>query len=125
MPLTYAVSLPDRLIRVTAVGDVTVTENESLARELEQEPSASPGMRMLVDISRSATSMTNEHLRSVARRFRSVQAHGIGPVAIVAGSDFTYGMARAYSAYAEIEGIGVRVFRTEDDALAWLDTDPR
>ena len=44
-------------------------------------------------------------------------------VAIIAKKDIDFGMGRMYAAYVEMEDIGVTisVFRTQSEALQWLD----
>ena len=44
-------------------------------------------------------------------------------VAIIANKDIDFGMGRMYAAYVEMEDIGVTisVFRTQSEALQWLD----
>lgn len=40
--------------------------------------------------------------------------------AIVAPDDLTYGLARMHEAFREQEGLENKVFRTEQEAMAWL-----
>ena len=42
-------------------------------------------------------------------------------MALIADTDFAFGMARMYQAYREGGSDRIRVFRTPDEAWAWLE----
>jgi hypothetical protein len=44
-------------------------------------------------------------------------------VAIVASDTLTFGLARMHDVYREQEGVETRVFRTEQEAIGWLENE--
>jgi hypothetical protein len=65
-----------------------------------------------------------DDLRSIAKFLKS--GHGMragGKTGLVGPEDLDYGIGRMFQAYASLENLAVeyRIFRTLDEALAWID----
>jgi Ca2+-binding EF-hand superfamily protein len=63
-----------------------------------------------------------EKIARFVKKNQSLSSHG--KVALVASSDLAFGLSRTYEAFAQIEGISysVRVFRSMEGAVKWLET---
>jgi hypothetical protein len=71
---------------------------------------------LLVDLSRADLRLDMPAVRSIAQWKLSFDR-----IAIVAGDDAQYGMARAYETYSELVGAcSVDVFRGRGEALQWM-----
>ena len=65
-----------------------------------------------------------DDIRSIAKFLKS--GHGMragGKTGLVGPEDLDYGIGRMFPAYASLENLSVayRIFRTLDEALAWID----
>lgn len=96
-------------------------------RALEAFYRGEPTRLTLWDLSQSElVHITREMLRQFIRRAAKLgAARKGGRTAIVAPEDAQYGLGRMSEVYAEIEGapFSLRVFRSREDALAWLTSD--
>jgi hypothetical protein len=63
-----------------------------------------------------------DQLRQLADKAR-VKRHKPHRTAIVATGDLNYGLTRVYSAFRAEESVQTAVFRCEQDARNWLETD--
>ena len=66
--------------------------------------------------------LSSDDMRRLAARASELsQMHGRrGPVAIVAAADVDYGVNRMVSAYADMAGYEIAVYRTLELAVAWV-----
>jgi hypothetical protein len=131
MPIDYQIDHARR--RVVARGSGTVTETEIFAyqREVWARPEVA-GFDQLVDMSAAdhidAPVPSADGMRDLAALAASMDHPGQpSRFAIVAPGDLAFGLGRMYSTYRELDPRStkaVRVFRTMDEALAWLDGAP-
>jgi len=78
----------------------------------------------LVDIREGHLDLANEEMRHFAEVMQHFRRHyGLGKTALVTSTDLDYAMGRMYSMLAEAGDPGFRVFRSMEDARAWL-SDP-
>lgn len=90
--------------------------------EAMSDPACPRPVALLVDVSRSESLATRPamEIRSVAE-FLGPYADRIGGrCAVVAPSDVHFGLSQMGSVHTERVGVTSRVFRTRDEALAWL-----
>ena len=124
MPASYAILSNWRIKYVRISGTIELEELLELAREYFEDPKFDPSARFFVDL---------RELTSSAARFRDVtELYGYyrrqksrfdGPinVAIVAPNDFSFGLARMFSAMAEMDTVvRLQIFRCVSDAARWL-----
>ena len=76
----------------------------------------------LFDITAASLSLSGEEMRQLAV-FAAEEARKspMGPVAFISAAAGAFGLSRVYQAYSAVEGRrNVGVFRTLEDAQAWL-----
>jgi hypothetical protein len=100
-------------------------EPEDILREFVTALAEVPGtekVALLVDTTKSDVlgSRTPGQIRLVAQALAPYAERIGGRCAVVATEDIHFGLSRMGSVYSESVGVETEVFRTEDDALAWL-----
>ena len=107
---------PDGILRVTVAAG---RPGETLAAAM-RDPRFRPGMPILID-RREMPLPTPGYASLIAAWWRTHgDTIGRSPVALVARSDAAFGMARITEALLTNTRRTVRVFHTEEDAVAWL-----
>lgn len=122
MPLAW--SIQDGTIMVHASGKVTLEEVRVVQEQILVHPGWRAGAAMFVDARAQTGAPTAEELRIIAREMTPLVERGLGPVAMVCGSSFIYGVARMFSVFAEVVHANVGAFREMDEAQKWLDAQP-
>lgn len=120
MPVVHA--WEGTLLRMSFVGTY---EPDDIIRQLEEALAGAPPsekIALLVDTTRSEVLGTRSpsQIRHVAQALAPYAERIGGRCAIVATEDIHFGMSRMGSVYSESVGVETEVFRTEEDALAWL-----
>lgn len=105
---------------VHASGRVTFDEVMRAEADLLAHPALDARARLLVDGREVEAAPTAAELRSIAREMKAVHARGVKHFAIVAGSDFVYGVARMFAVFAQAVSLHVAVFRDIESARRWL-----
>jgi hypothetical protein len=110
------------LLRMSFVGTY---EPEDILREFQTalaEVPATEKVALLVDTTKSEVlgTRTPGQIRLVAQALAPYAERIGGRVAVVATADIHFGLSRMGSVYSESVGVEAEVFRTEDEALAWL-----
>lgn len=118
MPLTLEVA--DHAARVTASGTVTYQEVVYLIAQRLADPARIPGLPVLFDGRGVTGAPSAAELRLIATQMKPLIDSGLGPVAIVAGSAFTYGVVRMFAVFAQAMSANVAAYRREADAQRWL-----
>ncbi len=120
--LTYEIDPVRRLITLVVAGEVTEHDIRTTDRALLSEPGYDRDFDHLVDGREGRRLIGSaDVLRELAAR-PSVNA-GVRR-ALVAGNLLTYGLARLFQAAHDAHGLPdeVRIFRSIEDARAWLAT---
>ena len=123
MPITYAISGEERLIKAFATGIIRADDLHGLIRSLLADPGLVPGLRALYDASAAEPDITVLQLAEVAGEVRQLLNRGLGRIAIVAQSQATYRVAKTFTVLARAIGIDVDVFKELPVAEAWLAED--
>lgn len=122
MPITYQIDHQYKLVRTHAVGVLTDEDLLGHKRKLAADPQFTAGMRELSDV-REVTDLqiTAEGVRSMVNTDAS-QASKLEDyrLAIVAGQEVVFGMARMYEILVEQHVPNVSVFRDYREAARWL-----
>ena len=121
MPLAWAAAEPCT-ITVTCSGDVTFEEVRALQVELAAHAPLRDSARMLVDANAVCGAPTASELRIIALEMKPLLDAGLGPIAIVCGSTFIYGVARMFAMLAVSVNANVGAFRDMAEARDWLST---
>lgn len=99
-----------RFSRAPGVDDVRAALDEVFER--------SPSRLRLWDLT-CGVDLPPEQVRELAEHGKSLTSP-VAKVAVVATEDLTYGLSRMYGIFREEEHVEFRVFRTEQEARAWL-----
>ena len=120
MPVQWTVSHPTRLV-------IAVAKDELLLQDIEDylEGIVAAGAlsyRKIFDTTGAVGSLSEDDLMALGARIRAYIAIGpIGPLAIVASTDRSYGQARMFTALAEADR-PIKIFRELHAARRWLDS---
>ena len=129
MPITYEIHHDRKLVHARVIGTMTRDDPFQYQKEVWSIPEVR-GYDQLID----ATAMENvdipfpsaDAMRELAGLAASMDdPHTKTRFAIVATSAFAYGLARMYATYRGLDPRSTRavsVFRTVDDAMAWLES---
>ena len=121
MPVTYGIDCDSGLIRTRCVGVVTFAEVIDHFRALERDPACRDHLDVVLDLGDLSSIPTPDQLRAVSVEIAQIQPKiRFGACAIVAKTDVLFGMSRMFEALAEERFRAIRVFRTVDEAEAWL-----
>ena len=130
MPITHDIDHDRKLVHARVSGTLTKDDAFSFQREVWSDP-AVRGYNQLID----ASGMTNvdipfpssDAMRELAGLAASMDDPGVKTrFAIVATSALAYGLARMYATYRALDPRSTRsisVFRSLDEATAWLAED--
>jgi hypothetical protein len=120
MPITYTIDREQRRINAFATGVISAEDLHGLIRSLLADPGLVPGLRGLYNSSNAEPDITVLQLAEVAGEVRQLLNRGLGRIAIVAGSQTTYRVAKTFTVLARAIGIDVDVFTELAAAEAWL-----
>lgn len=127
MPIAYQIDVELRRVVATAHGTLTDADVFGYQHEVWSRADVA-GFDELVDMTRvdhvEIPMPSAERLRTLAATSAEMDAAGSSRFAIVAPGDLAYGLGRMYGVYREIDQRSkkeVRVFRSLDEAVAWLD----
>lgn len=112
-------TLPDLGIVITrATGHITLAEIRSHQESLTADPEFDPAHHHLFDLSASQVlDMSTQEIRALAS---SAVFSPSSRRAVVAPRDATFGLSRMYEAFSTLPEGALRVFRSREEALAWL-----
>jgi len=131
MPITYQIDHDRRLVHAVVTGTLTRDDAFGYQREVWSRPDVR-GYQQLVDASDVRHIDVPFPSSDVMQELVALAAAMDDPAiksrfAIVATSAFAYGLARMYATYRALDPRSVKevaVFRTVDEALAWLGVPP-
>lgn len=121
MPIEHKVDPVLGILRVRRWGDVSTQDEARACAVRAADPQVVPGIKVLVDCTGVEPPDTTEMVKYVADCTTRIAARlRCGPLAIVVKTDVEYGMANMYLAYTDLAHPDTAVFRSEEEALAWL-----
>jgi len=126
MPIFVELLEEQRLVYVRGTGVLTLADNLYVFQKLLADPRFRPGFSQLADFRDVADAELGEkELREIVA---NEQAH-LGflegaRIALVAPADFAFGLARMWEILAERMPFEAGVFRSLDEAVAWLGLAP-
>ncbi|MDH5425056.1 MAG: hypothetical protein OEY29_08695 [Gammaproteobacteria bacterium] len=122
MPVQYKIYPEDELIIVSYSGDLKITEILEARSAIVQDADFNSLFNVLDDIREVVESSIHfSDLEAIAGK--SAVQTGVKR-ALVAESDFQFGMARMYQLLSEASGYAFKVFRVYDEALLWINSQP-
>ena len=120
--MKYTISRDADLVTVIACDAVTLQDCIRSVEYLLKEVPLQPGMQLLIDATCVKPELSFDELRQLAWHVNRVVRNGVRSIAITANGDFIYGLARVFSAYADMDGFNVSIFRTQETARTWLES---
>ena len=124
MPFRHTVSEDGTFVTITASGSIDMQAFEALARLLG-EVRLAWGAHVLADCRHASSAMSARAMSDAALGFRALPLKGVQRIAFVVDRDHLFGLARAFSCYAEQHGLACDVFRTAEAARRWLTNEVR
>ena len=119
MPVHWTISHASRLVLAVAKDEVKVEDIEQYFAGV----TAQGGMayRKIFDVSSTPMALSDQNLQALGQRIMLYAQHGqVGPLAIVATSDESYGQALAFARAARARR-PLQIFRELHAARRWLD----
>jgi hypothetical protein len=119
MPVSYVIDKQNKLVVGTATGVLTEGDILHSRRQIRSDPDFDPSFSQLGDL----TAVTSIDLSADEVRYLAQSSifHPTTRRALVGESLEIYGLARMFSIVRGLRGDReIRVFRTRDEALAWL-----
>jgi hypothetical protein len=117
MPLSLDSSGP--VARVTACGDVSYAEILDLIQAMILKGPRAGSVPVFVDTRDVTEAPTTAELRLVAGEMRRLTDAGFGPIAVLTGAKWMYGIVRMFSVFAQ-SATDVVALRSMDEAAAWI-----
>ncbi len=109
-----------QIARVTASGPISKTDIYRLLESLCADPRFRPEMAGLWDVRQTDPDVSLDDIRSIATKARSMATGPCGRTAIVALTDFQFGLAMQLQALVCDRPCEVGVFRRYENAVKWL-----
>jgi hypothetical protein len=119
MPAFYKIDKERRIVMSSGSGVLTIEDILGHQERLLNDPDFDPSYSQLSDFTQvEKVELSSEDVRLAARK-NIFLPHSRR--ALVVKNEVQYGLARMFEIHRELAGeVGVRVFRTIDEALAWV-----
>ena len=114
----FVLSEKSGVLVVTVTAVPTADELIEVLTEIRNDTGYTHQLR-LWDFRKSEFNPSDSELKKIAMHAAGGD-EGPSKIAMLVGSDFSYGMSRMYYAYRSNEKAEVNVFRDEADAMNWL-----
>jgi hypothetical protein len=118
MPLSLDSSGP--VARITASGRVSYSEILELFQAMLLKVPRAGSVPVFVDTRTVTEAPSTSELRLIAREMKHLTDAGFGPIAVLTGSTWMYGVVRMFSVFAQ-SATDVVALRSIEDAGAWID----
>lgn len=123
MPVLYRIDPELNRIVTDCRGETTLRDVIHHFDELEVDPGCPDGADVLLDLSAMTTLPNVGQMRSAAERAAQASRKvRFGSIAIVAGGDEIFGMARVFETFTDRLFSRSAVFRSREAAERWLET---
>lgn len=125
VPVSYRLDPAAGIVRVEVSGRPGFDEETGIYRLFRRDPAYRPGMPILVDDRGREAAADLAEVRALGDVVRHSPANLTGiRCALLVASDLQYGMSRVWAARVAPSGLVVEVFRSELEALDWLQVKP-
>jgi hypothetical protein len=125
MPVQYRIDNTEGMIRTKCFGEVTLEEVLGHFQELKNDPACPSRLDVLLDLSECLSAADSAQLRTVSHAIASIRERvQFDACAIVAPSDFLFGIGRMFEVFAEERFRVTHVFRSCAEAEGWLSSQP-
>lgn len=125
MPITYDIDETLGVVRTLVTGRLTDEQLIAHKHRLLADPRFTPGMKELSDVRGVEAMEVTPRGIAAAVSFDSSHSSKLDGhrLALLVPTDLVFGMARMYEMSTEGNTGGVQVFRSEDEALGWLEAE--
>jgi hypothetical protein len=124
MPIDYRIDSQRRLAEVEVRGRLRAQDLRDFEERVRGDPAYFSGIDELIDLRGADLSgLDTAPIRSLAAFFRDGRGQREVKVAIVACRDADYGLSRMYQALRGEERGPLEIFRSIEEARAWLGLD--
>ena len=124
VPDTYAMPLSldnaGPVVRITASGPVSYSEILELFQAMMRKAPRVRGVPVFVDTRGVTDAPSTPELRLIAVEVKQLTDAGFGPIAVLTGSAWMYGVVRMFSVFVQ-SATEVVALRCIEDAEAWVD----
>jgi|SRR5579859_4828353 len=120
--MTYTISRDTNIVSVIVTDMVTLQDCVCSVDGLLAEGVLEPGMQLLIDATSIKPELSFSDLHNLVWHVQRLVRGGLSSIAIIATSDFVYGLARTFCTHADLQGFNVGAFRTSQKALMWLES---
>ena len=121
MSINYRVDAKRNLVITQANGTIGALDICMHMNQVQHDPRFREGMNSIADATDARLDVSLNEIWEIARHAETL-AHGAAPArwAVVAPGDAAFGSFRVFESIVRPFGIDAQVFRSQDDALAWL-----
>ncbi len=124
MPIHYSIDPERRLVLATVRGDFTLDEIVASIDNAVQDSAFEPGFNVLSDHREVGNPITPTQLMQTVEHIGRDQSPLAGARwAVVTTKPASWGMMRAFAVWAESIPLTIQVFRSMEEAEAWLESD--
>lgn len=125
MPIKYKIFQNRNLVYALGIGEITYDDLLRHIEELSTDPKYVSPMKKIVDYRNSTLVKlkTEESIRITNKKNKLIETFKNEKCAFVTNSDLDFGMTRMHGTHIDSTGITTQVFRSFEDALAWLEVD--
>jgi len=121
MPVTFRIDKTQKVIHTKCIGEVTFKEVLDHFEALERDPECRDSLSVLLDATEMTSIPESGHFRTTSHELGRIRDRvRFDACAIVVSTDVFLGMAHVFKAYTSEHFRITRVFRTLDEAEAWL-----
>ena len=125
MPVSYRYDDLANRLQTRCEGAVTYTEVKEHFKQLTRDSRLRANCDVLLDLTFMEGHATAEQVNEVATTLEDMhELVPLGRCAVVGPEDVTYGLGRMFQGFAWPTFVGMRVFRTHAEAIAWLNEEP-
>lgn len=120
MPVRISFEEPSRFV-LEGTGRITGAESIDAFEQVLNNPRFHAGATLLAVAHDITETPRTDELREIATSAVALKNGGMSAMAIVTAPGFTYGVARMFSAIADLAGVRVDVFQDVNEAREHLD----
>ena len=111
----------DNMVIVQIIGHTTLQDFYALTEKISDGKKYIHNRRFY-DFRKSQLDLSTEEMRTLAAKTKQL-SQGYSKVALLAGSDLSYGLSRMFEVLREQDYSDIYVFRDEDKAMEWILSD--
>jgi hypothetical protein len=120
--MKYTIARDTNIVTVVVSDVVTLQDCIRCLDCLLTEAPLEPRIQVLLDATSAQPELSFDDLRELVRHVRRLVQFDVRSIALTATNDFVHGLALIFSAYADIDGLNLAVFRNQRKARKWLAT---